>query len=150
MALTVVDSSSTAGTGVVRHEDLTDGRAMEDAGYSLASHIPAVNGFTCMRHTLRQLLLMFVVLQVLDGWITYLAVSAGIAFEANPLMAGLIQYMGLGAALIASKLLTCGCGFFLYAHNRRRLLIMSNWLYVIIIVFPWTHAGYAYLWYRWR
>ena len=81
---------------------------------------------------------MFVVLQVSDGLITYGAVSIfGAAAEGNPLLQTWMHLAGPGAALLGAKLLACGCGAVLYVLGVTRTLAALTALYVVAAIVPW-------------
>jgi hypothetical protein len=86
----------------------------------------------------RLVFVVFIVLQVADGLITYAAVSIfGGAAEANPLLLTWIHLAGAGPALFGAKLLACGCGAVLYTLGIRRTLAGLTSLYLLAAIGPW-------------
>lgn len=84
---------------------------------------------------------VFVVFQVADGLMTYGAVAIfGSSAEANPLLRMLIQLTGAGPALLAAKLVACGCGTLLYAVRTTRTLAALTALYLFGAIVPWLHV----------
>ena len=55
---------------------------------------------------------IFIFLQVLDFWTTYLCITSGKGHEANPLIAPLIDKYGVVAPLVGYKLFAIIIGFF--------------------------------------
>ena len=88
----------------------------------------------------RLVLLLFLVLQVADGLLTYGAVSIfGVAAEGNPLIESWIHIAGPGPALFGAKLLACICGGILYVLNVKRTLAALTCFYLVAAVGPWLH-----------
>ena len=88
----------------------------------------------------RLVLLLFLVLQVADGLLTYGAVSIfGVAAEGNPLIESWIHIAGPGPALFGAKLLACVCGGILYVLNVKRTLAVLTCFYLVAAVGPWLH-----------
>ena len=69
---------------------------------------------------IRWLLALTLVLNLLDGIFTLFAVKAGLASEANPLMADLVTHSPL--QFMASKLALVSCGIYLLWSRRTRPL----------------------------
>src|SRR4051812_35774553 len=85
-------------------------------------------------------LALFVVLQLADGLITFQAVSTfGTAAEGNPLLVAWMLILGAGPALIAAKVVACGCATFLHHHGCHRLLAGLATIYALVAVGPWLH-----------
>jgi hypothetical protein len=83
-------------------------------------------------------LVLFVVLQVADGLITFGAVRIfGTAAEGNPILETWIQLAGPGAALLGAKGVACGGAVVLYALGRRRLLAALTAVLLAYGVVPW-------------
>src|SRR5690348_4969089 len=71
-----------------------------------------------MRPTPRLILLVFLLLQVFDGILTYTAVAwLGVVSEGNALLAAAMHVAGAGPALVDAKTLAAGCGVLLYARG---------------------------------
>ncbi len=84
---------------------------------------------------------VFLILQVADGLITYVAVAIfGSSAEANPLLRTLIHLAGAGPALLVAKLLACGCGTLLYLVGTIRTLAVLTALYLFGAIVPWLHV----------
>ena|SRR5436190_24387637 len=83
-------------------------------------------------------LVLFVLLQLTDGVLTYAAVSRfGASAEGNPILATWIVITGALPALIGAKLLACACGGVLYAAGVHRVLAGLSALYFFAAVVPW-------------
>ena len=85
-------------------------------------------------------LALFIVGQVSDGLLTYLAVSAfGTAIEGNPILATWMALAGPGPTLLVAKIGACACGVILYAHGTHRALASLTALYFGAAVLPWLY-----------
>ena len=83
-------------------------------------------------------LAIFVVLQMVDGVLTYAAVDRfGAGAEGNPIIATWIMMTGAMPALLGAKLLACACGGVLYAAGVHRVLAGLTALYLFAAVVPW-------------
>jgi hypothetical protein len=88
----------------------------------------------------RAWLVIFVLLQLADGVLTYAAVERfGTEAEGNPILATWIMITGAAPALFGAKLLACGCGAVLYAAGVHKVLIGLSALYLFAAVMPWVH-----------
>lgn len=85
-------------------------------------------------------LMVFVLLQLADGVLTYAAVERfGAEAEGNPILATWIMISGAAPALVGAKLLACACGAVLYAAGVHTVLIGLSALYLFAAVMPWVH-----------
>ncbi len=83
-------------------------------------------------------LAIFIVLQMVDGVLTYAAVDRfGAIAEGNPILATWIMFTGAAPALLGAKLLACACGGVLYATGVHRVLASLTALYLFAAVVPW-------------
>jgi hypothetical protein len=83
-------------------------------------------------------LVIFVILQLADGVLTYAAVERfGASAEGNPILATWIVITGTAPALIGAKLIACACGGVLYAAGVHRVLVGLSALYLFAAVVPW-------------
>ena len=83
-------------------------------------------------------LVIFVLLQLADGVLTYAAIERfGASAEGNPILATWIMITGAVPALIGAKLLACACGGVLYATGVHRVLVVLSALYLFAAVMPW-------------
>ena len=83
-------------------------------------------------------LVLFVMLQLADGVLTYAAVQRfGAGAEGNPILATWIVVTGALPALVGAKLLACACGGVLYAAGVNRVLAGLSALYLLAAVVPW-------------
>jgi len=83
-------------------------------------------------------LAIFVVLQLVDGVLTYAAVDRfGAGAEGNPIIATWIMVTGAAPALLGAKLMACACGGVLYAAGVHRVLAGLTALYLFAAVVPW-------------
>lgn len=81
---------------------------------------------------------VFLVLQVLDGLLTFWGVRAlGVGVEANTLIASAIETLGLHRALLSAKLFAALCGYILYRAAFHRPLAITAGLYLGVAVVPW-------------
>lgn len=87
----------------------------------------------------RIVLVLFLLAQVCDGLLTYIAVSSfGVAAEGNILLATWIMLIGPAPALLGAKILASGCGIVLYLYGVHRALAALTALYAIGAVAPWV------------
>ena len=85
-------------------------------------------------------LLVFLLVQVCDGAFTYVGVHTfGPSIEANPIIVWYIAAVGMGAALLAMKLLAVTCGAILHLCARHVTVGLLTILYLFVAVWPWTH-----------
>jgi hypothetical protein len=83
-------------------------------------------------------LVVFVVLQLADGVLTYAAVERfGTAAEGNPILATWIAVTGAAPALVGAKVIACVCGGVLYAAGVHHVLVALSALYLFAAVVPW-------------
>ena len=90
-------------------------------------------------------LVLFVLLQLADGVLTYAAVERfGTAAEGNPILATWILITGAAPALIGAKLIACACGGVLYFAGVHRVLAGLSALYLFAAVMPWLQIFSTY------
>lgn len=83
-------------------------------------------------------LVIFLLTQLLDGWLTYWGVTRfGIALEMNTLLAAAMHEIGPMATLVGAKTLACVCGLVLYLHSYWRPLAAMAGLCLGVAVVPW-------------
>jgi hypothetical protein len=83
--------------------------------------------------------LCFLVVQCLDGVLTYLGVSIwGPGIEANPLVSSAVQVAGLGTGLAAVKLFAVSLGIVLHLRRVHNLVALLTLIYVGLAILPWT------------
>jgi hypothetical protein len=86
------------------------------------------------------LLITFIILQILDGVLTYIGVSThSIQGEGNPLLSYLMVQYGVINALIIGKLfaLLCGISIFILCKHYKVIFICLNTVYFSLAVIPW-------------
>jgi hypothetical protein len=84
-------------------------------------------------------LLAFLLMQVLDGVLTYIGVSTyGLHMEGNPVIAWLMTAMGEGPALAAAKLTAGFFGVVLHASAVHTAVALLAGFYLIVAVVPWV------------
>ena len=84
-------------------------------------------------------LIGFVIVQVLDGALTYLAIHMwGPAVEANPLISSAISSAGPGMGLASAKLVAVGFGLILYIRQTYMVIALLTALYFAAAIVPWT------------
>ena len=88
---------------------------------------------------------IFLLTQLLDGWLTYWGVTRfGIELEMNGLLAATMHQVGPMAALLGAKTLACVCGLILYCHSYWRPLAAMAGLCLGVAVVPWLFmAGWV-------
>lgn len=86
----------------------------------------------------RLILLLFLVAQVSDGLLTYMAVAVlGVVGEGNVLLATAMQVAGAGPALIGAKAIAAACGVLLYVRGFHGILGALTGLYMLLAITPW-------------
>jgi hypothetical protein len=81
----------------------------------------------------------FLLVQFLDGVLTYLGVSIwGRGIEANPLVSLAIAAGGLGTGLAAAKLVAIGFGIVLHLCRVHNLVALLTAIYLAAAILPWT------------
>jgi hypothetical protein len=91
-----------------------------------------------MTPTPRLILLVFLVLQVFDGVLTYVAVAMlGVVSEGNVLLATAMHFAGAGPALFGAKTLAAACGILLYFRGFHGILGILTGLYLVGAITPW-------------
>jgi hypothetical protein len=88
--------------------------------------------------------LAFLVVQALDGVLTYIGVSFGHATEGNPLVGSLMAMFGLGVGLASAKLFAGSLGIALHLFGTHRLVALLTVIYVGAAILPWTMLLSAY------
>lgn len=84
--------------------------------------------------------LAFVVVQALDGAMSYVGVSLhGLDIEGNPLVAWYLTAFGPALGFVIAKLFAVGCGAVLYLTGRHRWMALVTIVYVVFAVGPWIH-----------
>ena len=82
---------------------------------------------------------IFLVMQCLDGVFTYLGVSLwGPAIEANPLIASAITAVGVIAGIGGAKLIAVAFGIVLHLRRVHNLVAVLTALYFTAAILPWT------------
>ena len=83
-------------------------------------------------------LVLFLLLQLVDGVLTYAAVERfGALAEGNPILSTWMVITGTAPALIGAKLIACACGGVLYATGVHSVLAALSALYFFAAVIPW-------------
>jgi hypothetical protein len=91
-----------------------------------------------MRPTPRLILVVFLLLQVLDGILTYTAVAwLGVVGEGNVILATAMHLAGPGPALVGAKSLAAACGMLLYVRGFYSVLGALTGLYMLVAITPW-------------
>ena len=85
------------------------------------------------------MLLAFIVVQALDGILSYLGIATyGAAAEGNPLVAWYVSMFGVAAGLATAKAFAIACAAALHINARHRILGGLTFLYLGAAVLPWT------------
>lgn len=83
---------------------------------------------------------IFIVMQILDGCLTYAGVTQGLDTEANPLISWLMSVAGVGLGLSVSKVAAMGLGIWLYKSGAYILLLaFLSVMGFLLAVFPWAY-----------
>ena len=91
-----------------------------------------------MRPTPRLIIVVFLLLQVLDGVLTYTAVAwLGVVGEGNVLLATAMKVAGPGPALLGAKSIAAACGLLLYVRGFYLVLGALTGLYMLVAITPW-------------
>ena len=91
-----------------------------------------------MRPTPRLILVVFLLLQLIDGILTYTAVAwLGVVGEGNMLLATAMRVAGPGPALFAAKAIAAACGMLLYTRGFYMVLGALTGLYLVVAIAPW-------------
>jgi hypothetical protein len=86
------------------------------------------------------ILAAFVVIQALDGLLSYLGVSAhGLWLEGNPIVSWYAHQFGPGVAFAGAKLFAIACGAVLYLTGRHTWLVVLTLVHVVAAIAPWTY-----------
>jgi len=81
---------------------------------------------------------IFLVVQVLDGVLTYVGVRMlGVEAEGNMLLAAGMEAFGTPQTLFSAKLVACVCGYVLYRTAWYRPLAVAAGLYLGVAIVPW-------------
>lgn len=89
--------------------------------------------------TAEMLFLAFVLVQVLDGALSYIGVSLhGPEIEGNPLVAWYLATLGPAVGFTAAKVFAILCGSVLYITARHRWVAMLTIVYILFAVGPWA------------
>jgi hypothetical protein len=84
-------------------------------------------------------LLVFVLVQALDGGLTYAGVRIwGPGIEANPLISSAIMSAGPGMGLASAKLMAVGFGMVLHLHQTHVAVALLTVFYLVVAILPWT------------
>ncbi|MFN7917421.1 MAG: hypothetical protein U0Q55_18895 [Vicinamibacterales bacterium] len=84
-------------------------------------------------------MLLFVIVQGLDGALTYLGVHIwGLSIEANPLVSTAVTVAGVGAGLALTKLFAVGLGVILHLRRIHLVVALLSLFYLAVAILPWT------------
>lgn len=84
-------------------------------------------------------LAMFLLMQCLDGLLTYLGVAAfGIAVEGNPIVAALMTQLGHEVGLLSAKIVAAALGVCLHLHQIHSVVALLAGFYLTAAVAPWA------------
>jgi hypothetical protein len=83
--------------------------------------------------------LCFVIVQYLDGLLTYFGVRTfGLSVEANPIVSSAVMIAGVGPGLVITKLLAIGLGGLLHVHRVHVTVALLTVFYVTVAIVPWA------------
>jgi len=84
-------------------------------------------------------LIVFVVVQCLDGALTYLGVHTwGISIEGNPIVSSAVSYAGVGTGLAATKGCAVVLGMLLHLRRVHLIVALLSVFYIAAAILPWT------------
>ena len=84
-------------------------------------------------------LVLFLFMQLLDGVLTYVGVSAfGIAIEGNPIVAALMVHLGHGFGLLSAKVAAAALGVCLHLNEIHSVVALLAGFYLTAAVAPWA------------
>jgi len=101
--------------------------------YLLMRHDPANRRFGDIA------VVVFVLVQALDGALTYLGVHVwGLSIEANPIVSSAVAVAGIGGGLAATKLFAVGLGMMLHLRRVHGVVALLTGFYIAVAILPWT------------
>ena len=81
----------------------------------------------------------FLIVQVLDGALTYLGVSIwGPSIEANPLLSSAMSYAGILTCLAVAKSVAIGFGIVLHLYRVHTIVALLTAFYLAVAILPWA------------
>jgi hypothetical protein len=81
----------------------------------------------------------FLLVQVLDGGLTYLGLHTwGPSIEANPVVSSAISYAGVAGGLAMAKLIAMSFGVLLHLRGVHRTVAFLTAFYVAVAIVPWV------------
>ena len=87
----------------------------------------------------RIVLALFLLVQGLDGILTYVGVTAfGIGVEANPIIFALMTHLGHGLGLLSAKVVAGALGVWLHLFHIDSVVAVLAGFYLAAAVAPWT------------
>lgn len=86
------------------------------------------------------IIVTFVLVQILDGILTYKGVSTwGLDIELNPIVGLFMSVLGVALGLVAAKLVGIMAGLIIYWHGFYGFVALLTAIYVAIAILPWTY-----------
>ena len=84
-------------------------------------------------------LVAFLLVQCFDGVFTYVGVASfGPGIEANPVVAGLMAYLGYGPGLLSAKMMAAFLGICLHFRQVHLAVAVLTGFYAAAAIAPWT------------
>ena len=84
-------------------------------------------------------ILIFLVVQGLDGALTYLGLHIwGLSVEANPVVSSAVSLVGVGGGLVAAKLFAVALGIVLHLRRVHGVIAILSIIYIAVAIVPWT------------
>jgi hypothetical protein len=81
----------------------------------------------------------FMVVQALDGVLTYLGVHIwGPSVEANPLISSAVSFAGVGTGVAMAKLFAVGLGMVLHLRRVHGVVALLTAFYLAVAIVPWA------------
>lgn len=82
--------------------------------------------------------LLFVIVQGLDGAMTYLGVHTwGLSIEANPIISAALATVGVGTGLALTKLFAIALGVLLHLRRIHLVVALLSVFYIAVAILPW-------------
>jgi hypothetical protein len=109
-------------------------------GSAVITRVPPAEAARPRLSTATIILASFIVIQALDGLLSYLGVSAhGLWLEGNPIVSWYAHQFGPGVAFAGAKLFAITCGGVLYLAGRHAWLAVLTVVHLVAAVVPWTY-----------
>jgi len=83
--------------------------------------------------------IIFVIVQALDGALTYLGLHTfGPSIEANPLISSAVTFAGTGPGVMSAKLFAVALGILLHLRRVHIVVALLTAFYIAVAIVPWA------------